>query len=163
MPTAAHSASSEAPAGTARPRVLVLKDHRVTGRRYLPVLRQKGFEVEAVPHGPEGLAAMVAGGFALLVIELETHRTDYTAEDLLPLEVFRHYLWRDDVPVVLFTRHEQEWTPDRMTTYGVAATCTQSTSPAEFAYYARQLLRLDAAPPTRWPPAPPGPGANYVR
>lgn len=150
MPTPA--TASGAPAPLPAPRVLVVLDRHFPRRRYHLALRDKGFEVTAVPHGREALAALLEGGHGLVVVE-----TTDGPEAGTFLDVLRRYLCRLDLPVVLIPRHPGEWKAERCQAYQVARSIDRTSGPAAVVDCAMTLLGLSPPPPVRWSLTPPRP------
>jgi CheY-like chemotaxis protein len=133
------------------PRVLVVKDRVVSGRRYLHELRARGFDVTPVFHGRSALSAVLAGAQDLFIFEVRCN--GFGEEDPTLLHVLRRYLRHDDVPVILASFFPDRWTPQRRQELRVADVLHQPIlSPAELVDAARRALGLaDAPAPRPWP------------
>jgi CheY-like chemotaxis protein len=135
-----------------------VKDPNLKGRRYPQTLREKGFNLHMVEHGPEAIAALmrssqgsehqVGGRYDLILIEA-MHPND--REDLLLLEVLRRYLRWHHLPVILLVARPEVWTPKLCQTWGVAAVYERTArSPIRIVEGIRQVLGLDPPPQVRW-------------
>ena len=137
------SSVAEAPAALRRPRVLVVKDSRPQKRTYHLSLRDKGFEVNTVPHGPEAMKALASGEHDLLIVESGPRGEGYCLLDML-----RKYLLRANLPVVAMTvpagPGSQELSDERCREYGVVRTFSLGTNKAgDVVSAVRKVLGVD--------------------
>ncbi|GIX46920.1 MAG: hypothetical protein KatS3mg131_1131 [Candidatus Tectimicrobiota bacterium] len=121
-----------------RPRALVVDDDAAVRGLLMTFLRQQGLDVTPAPDGPAGLAAFAAGGFALVLLDL-----DMPGMDGLQLA---QAIRRQDpaVPIALLSGRLHTLTPQRLAQAGITRAFAKPFALHELAAWLRALA---LAPP----------------